>query len=96
MGELRVLLVGSFGIVRAIGPHLLEDLAEETRVQRQHYEEQLELLKRNVEDTRQSLANERDYRLKFLLPRRSELREVRVLPLAVEYVVPASVEDVRS
>ena len=77
-------------------PFLLEDLREEAKGSEQALLDQIELLKRDVEETRRSLTNERDYRLKMLLPRRFELREVRVLPLAIEYVVPASVEDVRS
>jgi Helicase conserved C-terminal domain len=77
-------------------PYLLEDLREEAKGSEQAILDQIELLKRDVEETRRSLTNERDYRLKLLLPKRFELREVRVLPLAIEYVVPASVEDVRS
>lgn len=74
---------------------LFEDFREEAEGRKQEILDQIELLKRDVEETRRSLTNERDYRLKSLLPRRFEVREVRVLPLAVEYVVPASVEDVR-
>jgi hypothetical protein len=77
-------------------PYLLEDLREEAEGSEQAILEQIELLKRDVDETRRSLTNERDYRLKSLLPRRFELREVRVLPLAIEYIVPASVEDIRS
>ena len=44
------------------------------------------------------LANlvETDHRLKVLLPKRFQLRDVRGLPLALEYVVPASAEDLKS
>ena len=77
-------------------PYLIEDLREEAKGSEQAILDQIELLKRDVDETRRSLTNERDYRLKLLLPKRFELREVRVLPLAIEYVVPASVEDTRS
>ncbi len=75
---------------------LLEEIREEAKGREQEILDQIEILRRDVEETRRSLTNERDYRLKSLLPRRFELREVRVLPLAIEYVVPASVEDVGS
>lgn len=75
---------------------LFEEFEEEALGREKEILNQIELLRRDVEETRRSLTNERDYRLKLLLPRRFELREVRVLPLAVEYVVPASVEDMRS
>ena len=38
---------------------------------------------------------ERDKRLNEVLPKRFKLREVRVLPLALVYLVPATAEDVR-
>jgi Helicase conserved C-terminal domain len=72
---------------------LFEDFKEEAEGRKQDILDQIELLKRDVDDTRRSLTNERDYRLKSLLPRRFELREVRVLPLAIEYVVPAGLND---
>jgi superfamily II DNA or RNA helicase len=74
-------------------PFLLEDLREEAKGSEQALLDQIELLKRDVEETRRSLTNERDYRLKLLLPRRFELREVRVLPLAIEYIVPSALGD---
>ncbi len=41
------------------------------------------------------LTRERDHRLKVVLPRRFTVREVRVLPLALEYLIPATAEDTR-
>ena len=51
------------------------------------------VLKQDVERTRQTLEMERDRRLKEVLPNRFAIREVRVLPLAVMFVVPATAED---
>ena len=41
------------------------------------------VLRQDVERTRELLNRERDHRLKVVLPKRFQLREVRVLPLAL-------------
>jgi hypothetical protein len=74
-------------------PALFEELRAETVVRVQDIEQQIAVLRRDVEQTRDLLVRERDTRLKVLLPRRFQLREVRVLPLAVEYIIPATAED---
>ena len=58
-------------------------------------EEQMALLRQDVTRTQEMLTRERDRRLKVVLPRRFEIREVRVLPLALVYLVPATPEDAR-
>jgi hypothetical protein len=65
----------------------------DTQARVQDIEQQIEVLRRNVDQTRRLLEQERDSRLKDLLPRRFTIREVRVLPLAVEYIIPATQED---
>ncbi len=74
---------------------IFPELQEDKKAGLQALEEQIGILSRDVELTRALLLRERDYRLKQLLPARFALREVRVLPLAVEYIVPAMPEDTR-
>lgn len=76
-------------------PGLFEDFTELTQERVQEIEEQMAVLRQDVERTRELLTRERDRRLKVVLPRRYKLREVRVLPLALVYLVPAQVEDTR-
>ncbi len=65
----------------------------------QEIEEQMSVLKQDVERTRELLTKEQDHRLKVVLPKRFKLLEgsqgVRVLPLALTYLVPATAEDLR-
>jgi superfamily II DNA or RNA helicase len=79
----------------AAQPTLFEELQEAARVQVKEKEEQIDLLRRDVERTRELLKREQDKRLNVMLPRRFQLREVRALPLALVYVVPATAEDLR-
>ena len=58
------------------------------------FAEQIGVLRQDVERTRELLTRERDHRLKVVLPKRFQLREVRVLPLALVYLIPATAEDV--
>ena len=58
-------------------------------------EEQVAILRQNVERTRTLLEREQERRILDLLPRRFRLREVRVLPLALTYLVPAQPEDMQ-
>jgi hypothetical protein len=58
-------------------------------------EEQIAVLRQDVERTRELLTRERDNRIKVVLPKRFQLREVRVLPLAMTYLVPAAAEDLQ-
>jgi superfamily II DNA or RNA helicase len=76
-------------------PSLFEEITEEARVRVQEIEEQIGVLRQDVERTRELLTRERDQRLKVILPRRFTVREVRVLPLALEYLIPATAEDAR-
>ena len=55
----------------------------------------MEVLRQDVERTRELLTTEQNHRLKFVLPKRFQLREVRVLPLAFTYLVPATKEDLQ-
>src|SRR5262245_7482687 len=79
----------------AMQPTLFEEVQEEARFRAQEIEEQMTVLRRDVERTRDLLKRERDKRLNVVLPRRFQLREVRPLPLALVYLVPATAEDVR-
>jgi len=54
------------------------------------------VLRQDVERTRELLAREGDNRIKVVLPKRFKLREVRVLPLSMIYLVPATKEDLQS
>ncbi len=74
-------------------PMLFGDLQQEAQTRVQDIEQQMTVLRRDVERTREMLTKERDTRLKKLLPKRFELRELRVLPLAIEYIIPATAED---
>ena len=74
-------------------PSLFEEFREEAKVRLQDIEEQMAVLRQDVERTRDLLARERDRRLDVVLPRRFKLREVRVLPLALTYLVPATAEE---
>jgi hypothetical protein len=74
---------------------LFEEINEAKREQVQEIEEQMALLRQDVERTRELLTRERDRRLKVVLPRRFKIREVRVLPLALAYLIPATPEDTR-
>jgi hypothetical protein len=76
-------------------PSLFPELNEARQVRIRDIEGQVEILRRDMDETRGRLERERDYRLKELLPRRFRLRDVRVLPLAVEYLIPATAEDLR-
>ena len=57
--------------------------------------EQIQVLKQDVERTRTVLEAEQKRRLTEVLPNRFSIREVRDLPLAVMYVVPAKPDDMR-
>lgn len=74
-------------------PSLFEEFQEEARVRVQDIEEQMAVLRQDVERTRHLLERERDRRLNVILPRRFQLQPVRVLPLALTYLVPATAED---
>jgi len=81
--------------VEAAQPTLFEDFDEGAKLKVREIEEQMAILQRDMERTRELVTQERDHRLKVLLPKRFQLREVRVLPLALEYVIPASAEDLK-
>ncbi len=74
---------------------LLADVVEEIRVSQKELDEQMEVIRQDVERTRELLTREQDHRLKVVLPKRFQLREVRVLPLALTYLVPETKEDLQ-
>ena len=80
--------------VEAQQPMLFEEFQAETEFRVQEIEEQMAVLRQDVDRTRQLLTKERDHRLNVVLPNRFEVREVRVLPLALTYLVPTLPEDV--
>ena len=80
---------------RSTQPTLFEEFGRRAKVRVQEIEEQMAVLRQDVERTRELLTRERDHRLKVVLPKRFQLREVRVLPLALTYLVPATAEDLR-
>jgi superfamily II DNA or RNA helicase len=79
----------------AMQPRLFEEMQDEAKFRAKEIEEQMTVLRRDVERTRDLLKNERDKRLNVVLPKRFQLREVRALPLALVYLVPATAEDAR-
>ena len=79
----------------AMQPTLFEEIQEGAKFRVQELEEQMIVLRQDVERTRDLLAKERKHRTEIVLPKRFQIREVRVLPLALTYVVPATAEDVR-
>jgi superfamily II DNA or RNA helicase len=85
--------------VEAEQPVLFEELREEAQLKVQEIEEQMAVLRQDVDRTRELLTREQDHRLKVVLPKRFILLDgaqgVRVLPLALTYVVPATAEDIR-
>jgi hypothetical protein len=76
-------------------PSLFEEFDMDSQTRLAEIEEQMTVLRRDVERTRELLTRERDHRLKVLLPKRFQLREVRVLPLALTFLVPATAEDLK-
>jgi hypothetical protein len=74
---------------------LFEEIEAETKIRVQEIEDQMAVLRQDVERTRELLTREQDQRLKVVLPKRFQLREVRVLPLALTYLVPATKEDLQ-
>jgi len=79
----------------AAQPSLFEEVNIDSQERLREIKDQMNTLRQDVERTRHILERERDRRLKVTLPRRYALREVRVLPLALVYLVPATPEDVR-
>ena len=79
----------------AAQPSLFEDITESTREKVEEIAEQMALLRQDMDRTRELLTRERDRRMKVVLPRRFQLREIRVLPLALVYLIPATAEDAR-
>jgi len=76
-------------------PKLFEEFEQETEVRLQTIEEHMAILRQNVEPIRACLTREQSHRLKVVLLKRFQLREVRVLPLALTYVVPATEENLK-
>jgi SNF2 family DNA or RNA helicase len=79
----------------AMQPSLFEEIQEEAKIRVQELEEQMTVLRQDVERTRELVEKERKQRIEIVLPKRFQIREVRVLPLALTYVVPATAEDVK-
>jgi hypothetical protein len=61
----------------------------------QELEQQVAVLRQDVERTRQLLTRERDSRVNIVLPKRFQIREVRVLPLSLTYLFHAAKEDLQ-
>ncbi len=76
-------------------PLLFEEFEEDAELRVREIQEQMSVLKQDVDRTRELLEKERDHRLKVILPKRFQLRDVRVLPLALTYLIPATAEDVQ-
>ncbi len=77
-------------------PALFEDINVAAKLRSRELEEQMAILRRDVERTRELLTTERDNRVNVLLPRRFNIHEIRVLPLALVYLLPADAEDIAS
>ena len=80
-------------------PTLFEEIQEDAKVRVQEIEEEMAILRQDVEHTRELLTKERDHRLKVVLPKRFKLIDgsqgVRVLPLALTFLIPATAEDLK-
>ena len=74
---------------------LFEEFQQEAEMGVQELEEQVAVLRQDVDRTRQLLTRERDNRVNDILPKRFSLQEVRVLPLTITYLVPAAKEDLQ-
>jgi hypothetical protein len=81
--------------VEALQGRLFAGVGDDVEFRVQSLADQVALLKQNVEMTRNELDREQKRRLNDLLPRRFHLREVRVLPLALVYLIPAASEDLQ-
>jgi hypothetical protein len=81
----------------AMQPMLFEEFEQDAKLRVQDIEDQMAVLRQDVDRTRELLTRERDHRLNVVLPKRFTLLEgsqgVRVLPLAVTYLIPATAED---
>jgi superfamily II DNA or RNA helicase len=74
---------------------LFDEIQQEAEIGLQDLEAQVAVLRQDVECTRHLLTRERDNRVNVVLPKRFQLREVRVLPLTMTYLVPAAKEDLQ-
>lgn len=74
--------------------NLFEEIREDAKAKATNIEDQMQILRQDVERTRITLEAEQKRRLKEVLPNRFSIREVRVLPLAVMFVVPTTAEDI--
>ena len=81
--------------VERIQYYLLEEFEIDVEQKAQVIEQDIALLKRDVEQTRDMIRDEKKHILDEVLPRRYKIQEVRILPLAVEYIFPATAEDLR-
>jgi hypothetical protein len=76
---------------------LFEEVQEESKARQQEIEEAMKVLRQDVERTRDLITHERDQRLNLILPRRFSILQgsqgVRVLPLALTYLIHATAED---
>jgi superfamily II DNA or RNA helicase len=77
-------------------PALFEDINADAKIRSRDLEDQMAILRRDVERTRELLTAERDNRVNLLLPNRFKIHEIRVLPLALVYLLPADAEDIAS
>ena len=77
----------------ATQPTLFEEIQEEAKFRVHELEEQMTVLRQDVERTRELLEKERKHRTEVVLPKRFQIHDVRVLPLALTYVVPATSEE---
>ncbi len=74
---------------------LFPELKEDAGKRVAELEHQMAILKRDVELTRGQLERERKQRKEVILPKRFAIRDFRVLPLAVEFLIPATAEDLK-
>lgn len=75
---------------------LFEEIREASQEDIRTLEEQRDILRQDIQRTRELVEKERDHRTKVVLPKRFQLREVRVLPLGLIYLVPATADDLGS
>jgi hypothetical protein len=74
---------------------LFPEMKEDAEKRVAELEHQMTILKRDVELTRERLERERKNRKEVVIPKRFTIEHLRVLPLAVEVVIPAVSEDLK-
>lgn len=79
--------------IKADQPTFFEDINESRDRRVREIRELIESLQLNMDDLKRRLESEKEERLTKLIPGRFTIKDVRVIPLALEYLIPALPED---